>query len=121
MSYGIFYYVIICYVFSEATTTVPQIFTNSTGKQPCWSLFFSPKMTKLYKDISSPPYMHKTLPTLGNEKEQQKSNLTKNPRESWFSRGQLKISKWSISLARVGECSKGYTTGYHTTRPRKSA
>ena len=29
-----------------------------------------------------PPYMHKTLPTLVNEKEQQKLHLTKNRRTS---------------------------------------
>ena len=35
----IFYHVVICYVLSEATTTVPESFTNSTGKQLCCSLF----------------------------------------------------------------------------------
>ena len=46
----IFYNVIRCYVFSEATTTVLNSFTNSTEKHLCWSLFFK-KMMKLYKDI----------------------------------------------------------------------
>ena len=39
MPYIIFYYIIICYLFSEATTTVLKSFTNSTGKHLCWSLF----------------------------------------------------------------------------------
>ena len=34
-----FYYIIICSVFSEATTTVLESFINSTGKHLCWSLF----------------------------------------------------------------------------------
>ena len=50
-----------------------------------------------------PPYMHKTLPTLGNEKEQ--LNFTKNHRVSWFSCKWLKISKCFISLAWLGKCS----------------
>ena len=36
----IFYYVITCYMFSEATTSVLESFTNSTGKHLHWSLFF---------------------------------------------------------------------------------
>ena len=47
MPYVIFYYIYI------ATTTVLETFTNSTGKQLCWSLFFSLEMMKLYKDICS--------------------------------------------------------------------
>ena len=35
-----FFYVTIHYMFSEATTTVLESFTNSTGKQLCRSLFF---------------------------------------------------------------------------------
>ena len=41
MPYVIFYYVIICYVFSESATTVLESLTNYTGKHLCWSLFFS--------------------------------------------------------------------------------
>ena len=37
LPYVIFYYEI-CYVFSEATTTALESFTNSTGKHLCWSL-----------------------------------------------------------------------------------
>ena len=40
MPYVIFYYAMRYYVFSEAATTVLKSFTNSTGKQLCWSLFF---------------------------------------------------------------------------------
>ena len=47
MPYIIFYYIYI------ATTTVLETFTNSTGKQLCWSLFFFLEMMKLYKDICS--------------------------------------------------------------------
>ena len=36
----IYYYTIICYVLSEATTTVLKSFTNFTGKHLCWSLVF---------------------------------------------------------------------------------
>ena len=43
MHYVIFYCVIIHYVFSEATNTVLETLTNSTGKHLCWSLFFSLK------------------------------------------------------------------------------
>ena len=39
-------------------------------------------------------------------KNNSKLNFTKNRHASLFSRGRLKISKWSISLARLG-----YTTG----------
>ena len=41
-----------------------------------------------------------------------KLSFTKNQRASWFSHRQLRISKFSISLARLGECSKNklYTT-----------
>ena len=39
MPYIIFYYIIICYLFSETTTTVRESFTNSTGKHLCRSLF----------------------------------------------------------------------------------
>ena len=53
-----------------------------------------------------PPYMNKTLPTLGNEKENKKLKFTKNCCTSWFSLGRLKISKCSISLTLMGKCSK---------------
>ena len=39
-------------VFSETTTTVLESFTNSTGRNMCWSLF-SLGMMKLNKDICS--------------------------------------------------------------------
>ena len=39
-----------------------------------------------------------------------KLNFTTNHRASWFSRGWLKISKQSISPARLGECSKSKVT-----------
>ena len=45
-------YYLICYVFSEATTTVLENFHNSTGKHLFWSLFFL-KMMKLCKGICS--------------------------------------------------------------------
>ena len=38
-----FYFVIICSVFPEVTTTVLESFTNSTEKHLCWTLFFSLK------------------------------------------------------------------------------
>ena len=44
MPYVIFYY-IICYMFSEATTTVLESFTNSTGKHLCWSQLFKKLQT----------------------------------------------------------------------------
>ena len=50
MPYVIFYSVIISYVFSEATTTVPESFTNSTGKHVC---IFGLEIIKLCKDICS--------------------------------------------------------------------
>ena len=50
--------------------------------------------------------MNKTLPTLGNEKEQDKLRFMKNSWASRFSCGQLKISKCSISLAQLVKCSK---------------
>ena len=59
-----------------------------------------------------PPYMHKILPTLGNEKEQHKLNFTKNSQTSWFSR--LTLSKCSISLARLGKKSKVTPLKMHT-------
>ena len=43
-------------------------------------------------------------------KNNSKLNFTKNRGASWFSRGRLKISKCSISLARLGECSKRKVT-----------
>ena len=45
-----------------------------------------------------PPYMHKTLPTLGNEKEQSQIKFYKNPRANWFSRGRLKISEFHFDF-----------------------
>ena len=57
-----------------------------------------------------PLYMNKTLLTLGNEKEQQQIKIYKNCWISWFSCGQLKISKCSISLTQLGECSKNKVT-----------
>ena len=45
-----------------------------------------------------PPYMHKTLPTLGNEKEQSQIKFYKNPRASWFSRERLKISEFHFDF-----------------------
>ena len=65
MPYVIFYY-IICYVFSEANTTVLESFTNSTQKCLCLSFFVFKNSHYDY----IPMYMHKTLPTFGNEKEQ---------------------------------------------------
>ena len=59
-----------------------------------------------------PPYMHKILPTLGNEKEQHKLNFTKNSQTSWFSR--LTFSKCSFSLARLGKKSKVTPLKMHT-------
>ena len=52
MPYVIFHYMIICYVFLEATSTFLENFTNSTKNHLCWSLFFH-MIIKLYKDISS--------------------------------------------------------------------
>ena len=43
-------FLIKCYVFWEATTTVLECFTNFTGKHLRWSVF-SLKMMKFYKDI----------------------------------------------------------------------
>ena len=40
-------------MFSEATTTVLEIFTNSTGKGLCWSLFFSLKWWNYIKTFVS--------------------------------------------------------------------
>ena len=40
MPYVIFYCMIIGYMFSEATTTDAESFTNSTSEHLCWSLFF---------------------------------------------------------------------------------
>ena len=39
MTYIINYHITISYMFSEATTTALESFTNSTGKHLCWSLF----------------------------------------------------------------------------------
>ena len=49
MPYVIFYYVIICYVFSEATTTWSE-FDKFHRKTPVLESFFL-KMMKLYKGI----------------------------------------------------------------------
>ena len=57
-----------------------------------------------------PPHMRKALKALGNEKDNSELNFMKNCRVSWFSRGRLKISKCSISLVRLGECSKSKFT-----------
>ena len=78
------------------------------GSQTFWSFmkFYFVHIVKVCfvlknsHDVYIPPYMHKTLPTLGNVK----SNFTKIRRASWFSRGRLKILKCSISLARLGKC-----------------
>ena len=43
MCFVIFYYIIICYVFSEASTPVLESFMNFTGKHLSWRLFFSLK------------------------------------------------------------------------------
>ena len=51
------------------------------------------------------PYMHESLLTLGNEKEQQQIKFYEKLLR-WFSYGLIKVSKCSISLARLGECSK---------------
>ena len=57
-----------------------------------------------------PPYMHKTLPTLRNEKEQwQIKFYEKSSGELIFSLA-TKISECSILLARLGECSKSKVT-----------
>ena len=47
-------------------------------------------------------------------KSNRKLNFTENLWASLFSCGRLKISKCSISLAWEAECSKGYTTIFHT-------
>ena len=52
-----------------------------------------------------PPYMHKSLLTLGDKKEQQQIEFYEKL-SRWFSYRRLKVSKCSISLARLGECSK---------------
>ena len=44
------YYVIICYMFSEATTTVLEGFRNSTEKHLCWSLFFAIDLLLFYRE-----------------------------------------------------------------------
>ena len=54
--------------------------------------------------------MHKTLQHYEMRKSNRKVNFTKNRWASLFSRGRLKISKCSISLAWVGECSKSKVT-----------
>ena len=68
----------------------------------CKGLFCLKKQSwRLYSSVVYiPPYMHKTLSTLGNVK----SNFAKIRRASWFSRGRLKILKCSISLAQLGKC-----------------
>ena len=43
MCFVIFYYIIICYVFSEASTPVLESFMNFTGKHLFWRVFFSLK------------------------------------------------------------------------------
>ena len=43
-----------------------------------------------------------------------KLNFTKNRRASWFCRERIKISKQSISLPRLGECSKSNVTPLRT-------
>ena len=57
MWYTIFYYVIICYMFSEVTTTVLESFANSIGKHPIIHVNYIKSnflnMMKLYKDICS--------------------------------------------------------------------
>ena len=50
--------------------------------------------------------MNKTLPALGNEKEQQQIEFY----EKLSGARRLKMSKCSISLARLGECSKSKVT-----------
>ena len=53
--------------------------------------------------------MNKTFPTLGNEKEQQQIKFYEKLLGELISR-RLKISKCSILLARLGECSKSKVT-----------
>ena len=55
-------------------------------------------------------YMHKTLSTLGMRKNNSKLNFTKNRWTSLFLHGWLTISKCSIPLAQLSECSKSKVT-----------
>ena len=60
-----------------------------------------------------PLYMHKTLPTLGNEKEQYQIKFYEKSLGELIFSWATKISKCSISLARLGECSKSKVTPLH--------
>ena len=89
------------------------------GSQTFWSFmkFYFAHFVKVCFVFKNSHYayiplcLHKTLPTLENEKkDNSKLNFRKNGRASWFSCGRLKILKWSISLARLGEGSKSKVT-----------
>ena len=70
----------------------------------CCKCFFIFKKTVIM--LIFPMYMHKTLPALGNEKEQQQIEFY----EKWLLCGWLKSSKCFISLAWLVECPKSKVT-----------
>ena len=60
--------------------------------------------------IYTPLYMHKIIPNQEMRKNYSKSDFTKICQMSWFSCGWLQISKCSISLAQLSNCSKSKVT-----------
>ena len=60
--------------------------------------------------IYTPLYVHKIIPNQEMRKNNSKSNFMKICQMSWFSCGWLQISKCSISLTQLSNCSKSKVT-----------
>ena len=119
----IFYFInCIIFVFLEATNTVLESFTNFTGKHLCWSFFFSVKWWNYIKTFVLHDKSHFCQIFFSHRmrKSNSKLNFTKNCQGGWFCCRQLKISKYSISLAWLGECSKRKVTPLAFDKSQKS-